>query len=98
MDPPPVPKWFSVILSAITAFAFVVLNVTSDARYHDELFWCLLVTILALIALATILHNEPDRGDRVRFIRLFFIVEVLIFVIGSVSAVFRWVHLGKRLW
>ena len=98
MEPPDIPRWLVRLVFGITGLAWLVLNVSSQPSTHDEMFWCLILTVLALAALAVMLHTEPDRADRVRFIRLFFIVELFISVIGAAMALWRWVDSGKRIW
>ena len=74
MAPPELPRWLVWLVIGITAIAWIALNLTSNPRTHDALFWCLIFTIIALAVLAIALHAEDDKADRVRLTRLFFVV------------------------
>jgi hypothetical protein len=85
----PLSKWIVFPLIGVVVVAFLILNAAPGPRYHDPLFWCLSITTLYLVSLATTLHYEPSREDRIRYIRTFCLVEVLVFVIGALYAIVR---------
>lgn len=99
VNPKPLSGWIAFLLIGVMVFAFLITNaVPAPPRYHDPLFWCLVVTIVFFVWLVLALHYEPNRGDRIRFIRVFCLIEVLVFAVGAVSAIVRAGHAGHRIW
>ena len=69
--------------------AVVTLVAASPEHDRDPLFWFMCFTTALLVVLGVILHNEPSKEDRQRFIRLFFLAEWLLALTMASYALFR---------